>query len=149
MAVIIGSTASKLTDENPNDFIFGYTVANDLTARDVQNSEKQWTRGKGFDQSLPLGPWITSFTDVDDIDEQEIWLTVNGEKRQSISNMIFSIPYLIKYISQTITLEAGDILLTGTPAGVGYYMDPVKTLNPGDQVSCGITEIGELRFEIS
>jgi acylpyruvate hydrolase len=151
LAVIIGKKASKLTeDDDPLDYIFGYTIANDLTARDVQKSEKQWTRGKAFDDSLPMGPYILTKDEIADPSNQEIWLTVNGEKRQlsSTSKMIFSIPYLIRYISQTITLEPGDILLTGTPEGVGYYMDPKSTLQKGDIVACGVTNIAELRFTI-
>ncbi len=148
LAVIIGKKARKIEDD-PFNYIFGYTVANDITARDVQKSEKQWTRGKAFDQSLPIGPYIVTRDEVDP-STQEIWLTVNGEKRQSshTSLMIFDIPFLIKYISNNITLEPGDIILTGTPAGVGYYMDPKATLQKGDIVQSGITSIGELRFSI-
>ena len=151
LAVVIGKKASKLTEsDDPLDYIFGYTIANDLTARDVQKSEKQWTRGKAFDNSLPLGPYILTKDQIEDPFNQEIWLTVNGEKRQlsSTSKMIFSIPYLIRYISQDITLEPGDILLTGTPEGVGFYMDPKSTLQKGDIVACGVTKVAELRFTI-
>lgn len=149
LAVIIGKTASKLVDEDPFDYVFGYSIANDITARDVQKSDKTWTRGKAFDQSLPLGPYIISRDEVDPMD-QEIWLTVNGDKRQlsSTNLMIFDIAFLIKYISQVITLEPGDIILTGTPEGVGFYMEPKATLQKGDFVSCGVTNVGELRFSI-
>jgi acylpyruvate hydrolase len=151
LAVVIGKRASRLDNQvNPLDYVFGYTVANDLTARDVQKSEKQWTRGKAFDLSLPIGPYIITADEVEDPGNLEIWLTVNGDKRQlsNTSNMIFDIPFLITYISQTITLEPGDIILTGTPAGVGFYMDPIATLKPNDHVSCGVTGIVELRFSI-
>ena len=151
LAVVIGKKATKiLLDENPMDYVFGYSVANDVTARDVQKEEKQWTRGKAFDYSLPIGPTIVTSDEVTNPSSREIWLTVNSEKRQlsNTSNMIFDIPYLIRYISQDITLEPGDIILTGTPSGVGFYMDPKATLNPGDLVACGITGIGELRFTI-
>ncbi|MCY3410888.1 MAG: fumarylacetoacetate hydrolase family protein [Candidatus Heimdallarchaeota archaeon] len=151
LAVIIGKTASRLTEaDNPLDFVFGFTVANDLTARDVQKAEKQWTRGKAFDQSLPIGPAIVTRDQIIPLD-QEIWLTVNGERRQqsSTSNMMFTVPYLIHYISQQITLYPGDILLTGTPEGVGYYMNPKGVLQSGDNIACGITNVGELRFSIS
>lgn len=151
LAVVIGKKARNLTeDDNPLDFVFGYTIANDLTARDVQKSEKQWTRGKAFDQSLPIGPVIITHDEIGLPHDNEIWLTVNGDKRQlsNTSKMIFDIPYLIRFISQVITLEPGDLILTGTPSGVGFYMDPPATLNPGDQVSCGVTGVAELRFSI-
>jgi acylpyruvate hydrolase len=145
LAVVIGKRASRLDNQvNPLDYVFGYTVANDLTARDVQKSEKQWTRGKAFDLSLPIGPYIITADEVEDPGNLEIWLTVNGDKRQ-LSN---TSNFLITYISQTITLEPGDIILTGTPAGVGFYMDPIATLKPNDHVSCGVTGIVELRFSI-
>lgn len=151
LAVVIGKRARKLKEgDDPLDYIFGYTIANDLTARDVQKSEKQWTRGKAFDDSLPLGPYILTKDEIADPFDQEIWLTVNGDKRQlsSTSKMIFTIPFLIRYISQEITLEPGDILLTGTPEGVGFYMNPKSTLQKGDIVGCGVTNIAELRFTI-
>lgn len=149
LAVIIGKKATKIRN-NPISYIFGYSVANDLTARDVQKAEKQWTRGKAFDESLPIGPWIKTSDSVDP-SNLEIWLTVDGEKRQhsNTNRLIFDIPYLIQYISDTITLFPGDIILTGTPAGVGYYMEPKGILKPGNIIQCGITNIGELRFSIS
>ena len=151
LAVVIGKQAIKLRDEeNPLDYVFGYTVANDLTARDVQKSEKQWTRGKAFDNSLPIGPYIITIDEITDIQDKDIWLTVNGDKRQlsNTSKMIFSVGFLIHYISQVISLNPGDIILTGTPAGVGFYMNPKATLQSGDHIACGITDIGELRFNI-
>lgn len=151
LAVIIGKSTSSLTkNDDPLDFVFGYTVANDLTARDIQKSENQWTRGKGFDQSLPIGPTIVTSDEIRDPKNNDIWLQVNGENRQlsNTSLMIFDVPFLIRYISELITLKSGDIILTGTPAGVGYFMDPPRSLQSEDEVSCGITNIGELRFTI-
>lgn len=151
LAVVIGKSTSSLSkNDNPLDFVFGYTVANDLTARDIQKSEKQWTRGKGFDQSLPIGPIIVTSDEIRDPKNNDIWLQVNGENRQlsNTSLMIFDVPFLIRYISELITLKPGDMILTGTPAGVGYFMDPPRILQSGDEVSCGITNIGELRFTI-
>lgn len=151
LAVIIGKSTSTLGEgKNPLDYVFGYTVANDLTARDIQKSESQWTRGKGFDQSLPIGPTIVTSDEIYDPKDNDIWLQVNGENRQlsNTSKMVFNVPFLIKYISQLITLNPGDIIITGTPAGVGYFMDPPQPLKSGDVVSCGITGINELRFTI-
>lgn len=151
LAVVIGKKASRLDSTDQSlDHVFGISVANDLTARDVQKSEKQWTRGKGFDNSLPIGPTLTTIDEITDISNLDIWLKVNGEPRQksNTSHMIFSIPYLIHYISQVITLEQGDIILTGTPEGVGYYMEPVSTLQSGDVVTSGITSLDDLEFSI-
>jgi len=152
LAVIIGKEVKSLqTTDDVWDKIFGYTLANDLTARDVQKSEKQWTRGKGFDQSLPIGPLIQTADAISPPIANNIWLKVNGELRQSskTDHMIFSIPYLIRYISQVITLQPGDILLTGTPEGVGYYMEPKGVLHSGDIVESGIDGIGNLTFTIT
>lgn len=151
LAVVIGKSTSTLnTNDDPLDYVFGYTVANDLTARDIQKSEKQWTRGKGFDQSLPIGPTIITSDEIREPNNNDIWLQVNGGNRQlsNTSNLIFDISFVIQYISEFITLEPCDIILTGTPAGVGYFMEPPQSLQSGDEVSCGITNIGELRFTI-
>ncbi|MHA2502687.1 MAG: fumarylacetoacetate hydrolase family protein [Candidatus Kariarchaeaceae archaeon] len=151
LAVVIGKTTFDLKpEEDPQDSIFGLTVANDLTARDVQKSEKQWTRGKAFDNSMPIGPSVVPLKDLNDLSNLDIWLKVNGELRQesNTSHMIFSIPYLIRYISQVITLQPGDILMTGTPEGVGFYMDPVSTLQKGDQITSGVSGLDELHFSI-
>ncbi len=149
LAVVIGKELNKDTP-NVLDCIFGYTVANDLTMRDVQKSEKQWTRGKAFDNSLPIGPLIVTKEEIKDYKELEIWLQVNGDLRQQakLKQMIYPIETLLKFISEAITLYPGDIVLTGTPSGVGFYMDPKKTLQPGDSIISGISEIGELRFTI-
>lgn len=152
LAVVIGKTCYKLeSDAAVDPYIFGYTVANDLTYRDIQKSDpgKQWTRGKGFEQSLPIGPWLVPTAEVQ-ADDLEIWLTVNGENRQisSTKMMIFSIDVLIRYISQFTRLEPGDIILTGTPSGVGFAANPPITLDSGDEIACGVENIGELRFRI-
>ena len=151
LAVVIGKEASKIKD-NAMDYVLGYTVANDLTLRDIQKSDpgKQWTRGKAFDQSLPIGPYLVTKDEITDPQNLEIWLSVNGEIRQksTTAKMIYPIDELIRYISESITLYPGDIILTGTPEGVGYFMDPVATLQSGDVVNCGVTEVGELSFRI-
>lgn len=151
LAVIIGKQATKVV-ENGLKYVYGFTTANDLTLRDIQKSDpgKQWTRGKAFDASLPFGPATVSRDEIADPQNLGIWLTVNGERRQesNTKNMIYSIDYLIQYISQAITLQPGDVILTGTPAGVGYFMDPVATLEKGDEIACGVETVGELRFRI-
>ncbi|RMG42237.1 MAG: FAA hydrolase family protein [Methanobacteriota archaeon] len=148
LAVIIGKEMQRGSD--PWDSIFGYTVANDLTVRDVQKSEKQWTRGKAFDQSLPIGPWIVTADEIQNPKNLRIWLDVDGERRQEAvtSQMIYPIDQLLTFISEAITLYPGDIVLTGTPSGVGYYMEPKQTLQRGSKVVCGVEGIGTLEFHI-
>ncbi|NEE04507.1 fumarylacetoacetate hydrolase family protein [Phytoactinopolyspora halotolerans] len=136
LAVVIGRIAKDLPKERVADVILGYTCANDVTARDVQRSDNQWARAKGFDSSCPLGPWIE--TDLDP-SELTVRCTVNGEQRQSgrTSQMVFDVPSLVSYISHAFTLLPGDVILTGTPAGVG----PVQA---GDHVVVSIGGIGVL-----
>lgn len=136
LAVVIGRICKDVPAERADEVIFGYTVANDLTARDIQASDDQWSRAKGFDGACPLGPWIETELDVSDL---RLSSRVNGETRQdaSTSQMIFSIPELIAYASAAFTLLPGDVLLTGTPAGVGQVDD-------GDRLEVEVEGIGEL-----
>ncbi len=122
--------------ENAFDYVLGYTSANDVTLRDLQKSDTQWTRAKGFDTSCPLGPWIETELDVDDVSIRS-W--VNGEIKQdgSTADFIFDIPTLIEHISETITLLPGDVILTGTPAGVGKIV-------AGDRVAIAVSGLGVL-----
>jgi 2-keto-4-pentenoate hydratase/2-oxohepta-3-ene-1,7-dioic acid hydratase in catechol pathway len=140
LAVVIGKRAHWVTAENANKFIFGYTIADDVTARDLQQRDGQWTRAKGFDTFCPIGPWIETEMDASDT---MITCHVNGELRQmsSTRDMVFPIPQLIAYISSIMTLEPGDIILTGTPAGVGQ----IKT---GDKIEVIIDGIGKLSNEV-
>lgn len=140
LAVVIGKRGRWLDPETAKDYILGYTVANDVTARDLQKRDGQWTRGKGFDTFCPFGPWIE--TDFDPADAV-VTCTVNGELRQmgSTRDMVFSVRQLIAYISSVMTLEPGDIILTGTPAGVGALKD-------GDEVVVSIEGLGELRNRV-
>jgi 2-keto-4-pentenoate hydratase/2-oxohepta-3-ene-1,7-dioic acid hydratase in catechol pathway len=136
LAIIIGKRGHWITPEDAFDHIFGYTIANDVTARDLQRRDGQWTRAKGFDTFCPLGPWIE--TEFDPADAM-ITCHINGEMRQMAStrDMIFTTRQLIAFISSIMTLEPGDLLLTGTPAGVG-------PLTPGDIVETKIDGIGSL-----
>lgn len=140
LAVVIGKKARWVPVEKAADYIFGYTVACDVTARDLQRRDGQWTRGKGFDTFCPIGPWIeTEFDSSDAV----ITCKVNGELRQMASTreMIFSIPQLITYITSIMTLEPGDLILTGTPAGIG-------PLAGGDEIEISIEGIGVLRNRV-
>ena len=136
LAVVIGRRARNVPPEKAHDFVLGYTCGNDVTARDLQRPDNQWTRAKGFDTFCPLGPCIV--TDLDPAN-LAIRARVNGEIRQSAttSDMVFNVAELIAYISQVMTLEPGDVILTGTPSGVG-------PLQPGDVVEVEIEGIGIL-----
>jgi 2-keto-4-pentenoate hydratase/2-oxohepta-3-ene-1,7-dioic acid hydratase in catechol pathway len=140
LAVVISRSGRWIKQENVKDYILGYTIANDVTARDLQNRDNQWTRAKGFDTFCPVGPWIETDLDPSDI---RITCRVNGEIKQmsSTREMVFSIKQLIVYISSVMTLEPGDLILTGTPAGVGKLSD-------GDVVEAEIEGIGILKNSV-
>ncbi|WP_298919095.1 fumarylacetoacetate hydrolase family protein [uncultured Roseobacter sp.] len=147
LAIVIGKSGRNIAKENAFDHIFGYTIVNDISVRDVQRRHGgQYFKGKGFDGSCPLGPWIVTADAISDPHKLSIGLTVNGAQRQdgSTADMIFDVPTLIASLSEGMTLEPGDIIATGTPSGVGYAMDPPRFLAAGDTVVCTISEIGEL-----
>jgi 2-keto-4-pentenoate hydratase/2-oxohepta-3-ene-1,7-dioic acid hydratase in catechol pathway len=131
----------------PDTTIAGYAVANDVSARDLQRSEKQWTRAKGFDTSCPWGPWITTDADPSNL---RITTHVNGELRQdgNTSDLIFKPRELVAFIAETCTLEPGAIILTGTPSGVGEAFDPPRYLQPGDTVRSEVEGLGAFVSEI-
>ncbi|MEU1134668.1 fumarylacetoacetate hydrolase family protein [Streptomyces sp. NPDC005900] len=143
LAVVIGRMCREVPRERVKDVIFGYTCANDVTARDVQRREKQWARAKGFDSSCPLGPWVETGLDLAAANDLTIQCTVNGQQRQlgRTSEMTHSIEDLIVNISEAMTLLPGDVILTGTPAGVG-------PLNVGDEVAVTIEGIGTLTNKV-
>lgn len=147
LAVIFGSTGRNISTTDAIDHIFGFSIANDVTARDLQRAHGgQYLKGKGLDTSCPFGPEIVTIDELQNFDNLRINLSVNGELRQdgNTRDMIFDIPRLIESLSQGLTLEAGDILATGTPSGVGYAMDPPHWLKHGDIVTCEIEGIGKL-----
>jgi 2-keto-4-pentenoate hydratase/2-oxohepta-3-ene-1,7-dioic acid hydratase in catechol pathway len=130
--------------------IAGWAVADDVTARDLQEREPQWTRAKGFDTSCPWGPWITTVDEIPDPLGLRITTHVNGELRQdgTTADLIFKPQELLDFIAETITLEPGDLILTGTPAGVGHAMKPPRYLVPGDIVRCEIEALGAIEHPI-
>ncbi len=142
LAVIIGKRCKNIDYDRACDVIAGFTCFNDVTARDLQSRDVQWTRAKSFDTFAPVGPFIIPANDFDP-DNAYIKARVNGETKQdsNTSNLIFDVPYLIEFISGIMTLEVGDIIATGTPPGVGE-------LNPGDTVEVEIEGIGTLRNEV-
>jgi 2-keto-4-pentenoate hydratase/2-oxohepta-3-ene-1,7-dioic acid hydratase in catechol pathway len=136
LTLVIGKMAKNVSEKDAFDYIFGYTIANDVTARDLQFKDEQWARSKGFDTFCPLGPWIeTEFLP----EEQVIESRINGDMRQhvSISNMTHSIASIVSYVSKNMTLLPGDIILTGSPAGI-------SVIGSGDLVECEIEGIGTL-----
>ena len=146
LAIIIGKTCKRAAREKVYDYVFGYTVFNDVSARDVQRNHNQWFKGKSVDTYGPCGPWVVTRDAIPNPQQLDIRLTVNGEQRQhdNTRNMIFDIPTLIADISAGMTLEPGDIIATGTPTGVALGMTPQRFLNDGDEVAVEIEKIGRL-----
>jgi len=146
LAVVIGRRASKVAELDALEFVFGYTIANDVSARDLQTRDKQWTRAKGMDTFCPLGPVIVTRDAIPDPQKLRITTTVDGTVRQdgSTADMIFNVAQLIAYLSRAFTLNPGDIILTGTPSGVGKAQNPPQFLCDGSTVSVAIAGIGKL-----
>ena len=141
LAVVISKICKEVPREKVNDVIFGYTLANDVTARDLQKKDGQWTRAKSFDTFCPLGPWIdTDFRPGN----QMITAHVDGELKQSapLSDMVFDVPFIIEFVTKVMTLLPGDVILTGTPSGIG-------AMNPGGEVVVSIDGLGSLRNKVS
>ena len=151
LAVVIGKFGRDIPKNQALDYVFGYTIANDLTARDVQDRHKQFFLGKSLDGSCPMGPYVVTKDEIPDPQVLTVVTKVNGEIRQngSTKDMIFTVENLISIISHHVTLEPGDIILTGTPAGVGKGMNPPTFLKAGDEVKVSIEGIGTLvnRFQ--
>ncbi len=146
LAVIIGKDAVKVETEDAAEYIFGYTICNDVSARELQTGHKQWLFGKSLDGFCPMGPCIVTADELSYPPDLRIYTTVNGELRQDSRTtfLLHSISEIISELSQGMTLQAGTIIATGTPKGVGMGMDPPRFLKPGDRVVCGIEGIGEL-----
>ena len=130
--------------------VAGFAVADDVSARDLQGREPQWTRAKGADTFCPWGPWVTTPDEVGDPESLMLRTWVNGELRQesSTSDLIFGVSYVVRFLLETITLEPGDLILTGTPSGVGFAMDPPRFLAAGDRVRIEIEHLGAIEHEI-
>ncbi len=146
LAVIIGRPARYVADTEALDYVFGYTAANDVTARDLQYGDKQWVRGKSLDTFCPLGPVILTADEVPDPQALRIRTELNGQVMQDshTGEMIFNVAYLIAYCSRAFTLEPGDILLTGTPDGVGHFRTPPVYMQHGDTIAVEVEGIGRL-----
>ncbi len=146
LAVVLSRDAKNVKIENAFDYVLGYTILNDISARDIQTRHKQWYFGKSLDGSTPMGPWIVTKDEVEIPPKLRISSKVNGELRQDSSTdmLIFPIDYVISELSQGMTLKAGTIISMGTPAGVGMGMQPPAFLHIGDVVECHIEKIGTL-----
>jgi len=146
LAVVIGRTARRVRSSDVLDYILGYTILNDVAARDVQLEQDNTLFAKGMDTFCPLGPEIVLPDEIPDPRALTVRSYVNGALRQedSIANLHFSIPEVIEYVTEAITLEPGDVVSTGTPAGVGLYLDPPSYLKPGDEVTVEVDNIGRL-----
>ncbi|RTQ48123.1 FAA hydrolase family protein [Hymenobacter gummosus] len=148
LAVVIGRKASYVAEADALSYVAGYALHNDVSEREFQIERGgTWDKGKGCDTFAPIGPWLATPDEVGDIDNLRLWLTVNGQQMQdgTTAEFIFRIPHLISYISQFMTLLPGDVISTGTPAGVGLGMTPPVYLQPGDVVELGIDGLGTSR----
>lgn len=146
MAVIIGKEASHVPENQVKDYIFGYTIINDVSARTIQNRHKQWYFGKSLDGFLPMGPCIATVDELEFPPKVQVQSRVNGELRQNenTSRLLFGVAYIVSELSQGMTLKPGTIIATGTPAGVGMGFNPPKFLKPGDVVECSVEGIGSI-----
>lgn len=146
LAVVIGVAGKRIAREAAGDHVFGYTIVNDVTARALQRRHVQWAIGKGPDTFCPMGPCLVTADEVPDVKSLWVRTSVNGEQRQAapVADLIFDIPTLIATLSSVMTLEAGDVIATGTPSGVGMGFDPPRYLQPGDVVEVSVDRIGTL-----
>ncbi|WAP70606.1 fumarylacetoacetate hydrolase family protein [Jiella pelagia] len=146
LAVIIGARAKYVSQSEAMDYVAGFSVMNDMSERSFQiKRQGQWTKGKSHDTFGPLGPWLVTKDEVSDPHDLDMWLDVNGERRQTgtTSTLIFNLPHVVSYVSQFMTLMPGDVITTGTPPGVGMGMKPPQYLKVGDVMTLGIDGLGE------
>ena len=151
LAVVIGKHASYVSESEAENYVAGYVLHNDVSERSFQKDRGgQWTKGKSADTFAPLGPFMATKDEIHDINNLAMWLTVNGEKMQdgNTSNLIFNVPHVVSYLSHFMSLLPGDVISTGTPAGVGMGMNPEKYLKPGDIVELGIDGLGSSKQNV-
>ena len=147
LAVIIGKTCKNVDEISSKDYIFGYMIFNDVSARDIQMRDKQFTRGKSFDTFAPCGPWITSVEEIADVENLQLTTRINGQVRQNSStkNMFIDIPSIVSKLSKVMTLEKGDIIATGTPEGVALNNPDTPFLKDGDGIEMEIEKLGKIQ----
>lgn len=146
LAIVMGRPARQLGEADALDFVAGYTVSNDVSARDLQVADGQFVRAKSYDTFCPVGPWVVTVDELGEADDLGIGLSVNGEALQdsSTSDLVFGVREIVSFCSRVATLNPGDLILTGTPEGTGFGLDPQRYLAPGDEVVAWIEGIGEL-----
>ncbi len=151
LAFVIAKRARNISAADAYDHVLGYTIMNDVSGRKAQHSERQWLRAKGFETFGPLGPWIVTKDEIPDPHKLTLECRVNGELRQSSNTdqLIFTVPFLVEYISRSMTLEAGDVISTGTPGGVGVFREPPVFLGEGDTMTLTVEGIGTLENRIA
>jgi acylpyruvate hydrolase len=149
-AFVIGKQAKNVSKENAVEYIAGYTIVNDVTARDLQRRTLQWFQGKNLDGSAPMGPWLVTKDEIPNPSGLEISLSVNGEVRQksNTENLVFDVPFLVEFLSHIMTLEPGDVVCTGTPGGVGFARKPQVFLQNGDVVRVEVERIGVIENKV-
>jgi 2-keto-4-pentenoate hydratase/2-oxohepta-3-ene-1,7-dioic acid hydratase in catechol pathway len=150
LAIVIGRRASRIGPDEAPDAIFGYTILNDVTMRDLQRDDRQWLRAKGSDGFAPMGPVVVTADELGDPAALRVRSSVNGETWQdsTTAEMIFDVATIVAFASRTITLEPGDVIATGTPAGVGHYQSPPRYLAGGDLMRCEIDGIGAIENHV-
>lgn len=146
LVVVIGREAKNISASDAEEYVAGITAGNDVSARDLQNGDEQWVRGKSLDTFGPIGPDLVTLSEVGNPHDLDIWTEVNGDRLQdsATSDLIFGIDELVAFCSRAFTLKPGDLIFTGTPPGVGLYREPQTLLEDGDTVTVGIEEVGEL-----
>ena len=147
LAVIIGKTCKNVDEISAKDYVFGYMILNDVSARDIQMQDKQFTRGKSFDTFAPCGPWITTADEIVDVENLQMTTRINGKVRQhsSTKNMFINIPSIVSKLSNVMTLEKGDIIATGTPEGVALNNPDIPFLKDGDEIDMEIEKLGKIQ----
>lgn len=147
---VVGKRTKNVSQADALDYVAGYTIANDVTYRDIQRRTIQWMQGKAVDGSAPMGPWLVTSDELKDPSGLEVVLSVNGEERQrsNTANLVFTVPRLVEFLSGLMTLEPGDVVLTGTPGGVGVAREPQAFLKDGDVVRIEIDKIGTLENKV-
>ncbi|MBI3359742.1 MAG: fumarylacetoacetate hydrolase family protein [Chloroflexi bacterium] len=151
LGVIIGKAGKNIPREKAMEYVFGYTVVNDVSARDLQWNHQQFFKGKSLDGACPMGPWIVTADEIDNPHALAIRCRVNGVTKQdsTTANMIFTVPAIVEILSRGLTLQPGDVIATGTPSGVGFARTPPEFLQPGDVVECEVEKIGVIRNRIA
>lgn len=150
LAIVIGRPAFRVKPEDWTSYVAGFTIVNDVSARDAQRADRKWFRGKSYDSCCPMGPYMVTRDDIPDPQDLRLTATLNGELRQDghTSDLIFSVPEILAFVSRNITFLPGDVISTGTPCGVGIFRDPPACMKPGDEISVWIEKVGTLTNQV-